>query len=122
MQNYILLFITLISTVSWQLVLKLWQNTLYFPKELSFSEILIFIEKSIFNIYFLISVLLTFIWAITWILVIQKMKLSIAYPSMSLSYVLVFLASYYIFKENISLYQILWLFFIIIWVSFISIK
>jgi len=115
MQNYILLFITLISTVSWQLVLKLWQNTLYFPKELSFSEILIFIEKSIFNIYFLISVLLTFIWAITWILVIQKMKLSIAYPSMSLSYVLVFLASYYIFKENISLYQILWLFFIIIW-------
>jgi len=40
-------------------------------------------------------------------MVIQKMKLSIAYPFMSLSYVLVFLASYFIFKESINIYQII---------------
>jgi len=35
------------------------------------------------------------------------MKLSVAYPFMSLSYVIVFLFSYFVFKETISIYQIL---------------
>nr|MDD3719890.1 EamA family transporter [Candidatus Gracilibacteria bacterium] len=122
MLNYILLFITLIATVGGQIILKFGQKTLYFPKNLSYNEILNFITQSIFNKFTISSVLFTSIGIITWLMIIQRMKLSIAYPFMSLSYVIVFLVSYFIFKESIFFNQIIGLFLIIIGVIFLSIK
>lgn len=122
MLNYILLFFTLIATVGGQTILKFWVKTLYFPKNFSSGEIFSFITLSLINKYTIASVLFTSIWIITWLMVIQRMKLSIAYPFMSLSYVIVFLLSYFVFKENINFYQIIGLFFIILGVIFLSYK
>lgn len=122
MLNYILLFITLIATVGGQTILKFWQKTLYLPKWFSLNEVYSFISLSLLNKYTISSVLFTSIWIITWLMVIQRMKLSVAYPFMSLSYVIVFFLSYYVFKESITIFQIIGLIFIIIGVIFLSYK
>lgn len=43
---------------------------------------------------------------ILWILALKKVELSFAYPFVSLAYVFVLIASYFIFNEPINLYRI----------------
>ena len=56
---------------------------------------------SILNIYSLISYICLISRGFLWIFIIRRMRLVFAYPVMSISYILVLLVSYFIFKEEI---------------------
>jgi multidrug transporter EmrE-like cation transporter len=55
-----------------------------------------------------------------WLLTLKKMNLSVAYPMVSLSYVIVAVASYYLFNEPLSGMKWAGLAFVLVGVCFIS--
>ena len=55
------------------------------------------------NGYVLLSILFFAISAITWIITLTKLDLSLAYPAVSTSYIIIAIASYYFFQEAIPL-------------------
>ncbi len=63
-------------------------------------------------------ILSTFIW----VNILTKMKLSVAYPILSISYILTTVGAMVLFKEKFSLINFLGIFFIMMGVSLISVK
>ncbi len=61
-----------------------------------------FFLKACTNPYIIAAALLTIITGLTWLLAISKAELSHIYPFMALSYVLVALFSFLIFKEDVN--------------------
>lgn len=53
------------------------------------------------NGYVILSVFLFALGAIAWIMTLTKLDLSLAYPAVSASYIIVAIASYYLFHEAI---------------------
>ncbi len=113
---------TVFFTVSGQIVLKYGASTLYFPNAFNVKEVFNLIFNNLTNFYFLGAISAAFIASIFWSLAIQRVNLSIAYPFMSLSFISIFLASYFIFKEPISIFQILALVLIIGGVTLMGMK
>lgn len=68
----------------------------------SLSDVGPFFLKAYTNVYVISAVILTIITALTWILAVSKVELSHIYPFMALSYVLVALVSWLIFKEDVN--------------------
>ncbi|MDQ0215256.1 multidrug transporter EmrE-like cation transporter [Oikeobacillus pervagus] len=58
--------------------------------------------------------------ALVWMVVLRKVELSYAYPMVSVGYVLVFVFSYYLFGESLSMNRIIGMVFIMIGIIFIS--
>jgi drug/metabolite transporter (DMT)-like permease len=57
--------------------------------------------------------------AIFWLFVLQKFPLSVAYPALSVTYIVVLVLSYFIFKEPLTSYKIAGVVLIIVGVFFI---
>ena len=57
---------------------------------------------------------------IIWIMALKKVELSYAYPMVSLGYVFVFIASYFIFHEPINWLRIGGMLFILVGIAFIA--
>jgi multidrug transporter EmrE-like cation transporter len=58
--------------------------------------------------------------AVVWMLVLKRVELSYAYPMVSLGYVLVFIASYYLFGESLNFNRIIGLVLIMAGIFFVS--
>jgi len=74
---------------------------------LNWPEILNTIFRIFSNIWILTGILFFVSSMILWIKVISTMDLSKAYPSVSLSYIIVFIMSIFLFHESISLDKII---------------
>jgi multidrug transporter EmrE-like cation transporter len=72
------------------------------------------------NFYTICGLMIYGVSAILWIYALSKVQLSVAYPMVSIGYIIVILLSFLIFKESINLYKIIGLIGIIISVLFIS--
>ena len=103
MSNFILMTTVIFFTVLSQVILKIGQSTLYYPSEMTTSEILKMSYLNLTNPYVIGCILLTLFAGLAWIMVIQNMPLSQAYPFMSLNYVLIFIISWLFFSEPLSL-------------------
>jgi drug/metabolite transporter (DMT)-like permease len=78
------------------------------------------LEGTIFNWALILGMLLYFVNAIFFILIIKHMDLSIAQPTMSLSFVWVILLSFFYFKEILSIWTFTGMVMIIIGVIFLG--
>jgi drug/metabolite transporter (DMT)-like permease len=100
--NYILIFITIISTTAALLLLK--KGLLIVGQSpQGFFELLRFFVKAYTNIYVISAVVLTIIAAFAWIQAASKLEISYIYPFMAISYALVALFSIWLFHENVTL-------------------
>jgi len=98
---YILVFISVAAMSGAQLLLK--KGVLQvggFPQNL--SEVSHFLLQAISNIYVISAIVLTIVTALSWVLALSRAELSHIYPFMALSYVLVALFSFLIFKEDVT--------------------
>ncbi len=101
MQSYILLGVAIITTVLSQLLFK--QGMLFLGGiNFSFSNLLTLLVNVVKNPFLLFGLFFYGISFFLWLMVISKIKLSIAYPLTSLNFVLVILASYFLFGEKLS--------------------
>ena len=88
----IYIFLCILFTVYGQLILK-WRLTVIDSFPDLFFEKLIFTLHLFKDIYVLSSFIAAFFAAISWMIALQKLELSFAYPFMSLSFILVLVIS-----------------------------
>lgn len=72
------------------------------------------------NIHIFLGITTLGLGAFLWLMVLSRMDLSLAYPMMSLGYVLVTVASKYFFKEEIPMHRYLGIAIIILGIVLIS--
>ncbi|MDP3990843.1 MAG: EamA family transporter [Candidatus Nealsonbacteria bacterium] len=89
----------------------------------SFSEIFSLIWQIVQNIWILTGAFLFVISFLIWLFIISKLQLNIAYPIIIGSeVVLVSLASWFLFKEYLSFFQILGILFVVLGIFLLSSK
>ncbi len=76
--------------------------------------------NSVLNIYIILGYACLILRGLVWIFILKKIKLSLAYPFISLSYVFVLVISYYLFGEVVRINNIIGTLFIIGGLSFIG--
>ena len=75
---------------------------------------------TIVNIYIILGYTMLLLRGFIWIFILKKIKLSFAYPLMSVTFILILAISYFIFDEDITFYNLLGSCLIIGGVVFIS--
>ncbi|WP_172257006.1 EamA family transporter [Saccharibacillus deserti] len=73
-----------------------------------------FLLKVVFDPIIFSSFFSAFIASLFWMAAMTKFNISYAYPFMSLSYVLVFVFSAFLFKEPITMYKVIGLLFVVV--------
>jgi drug/metabolite transporter (DMT)-like permease len=61
-----------------------------------------FLGSAVSNYYVLLGFLLYFISAISWLIILSRVNLSIAYPMISVGYIVIVLVSKYVLHEEVT--------------------
>ncbi len=99
MKDYILLCFNVLLTVIGQILLKKGVNTVGTIS--SFRELFPKLSQIIFNPYVVGGISIYGFTTFVWLVILSRVKLSIAYPMLSLGYVMVIPFSWWLFKESI---------------------
>ena len=110
--GYFYILGTVIFAVIGQICIK-WRVMQYGSIPSGMLEKFSFVAKVIVDPYVLLGFLAAFLSSVFWIGAMSKFELSFAYPFTSLSFILIMLASYFIFNESITTYKIIGLLFIV---------
>ena len=106
-QPFLLLGISIFFTATAHLLLKK-GITLIGKLEFSFAGFISLISQIFQNIYLLSGLFFFGIASLFWLFALSKIQLNIMYPiSIGLSFSLITIASWFLFKEYLSFYQIL---------------
>ena len=105
MKDYILLFFNVLLTVVGQMLLK--KGVLTVGRINSFRELISKLTEVIFNPYVMGGISIYGFTTFVWLVILSRVKLSIAYPMLSLGYVLVIPFSWLVFKETIPIVRII---------------
>lgn len=119
MSPYLFLSGTILFTVAAQLLVK-YAVPFFGPKPTTLYEGFFYLLKAISNLYFLSGLFAALLGSFCWIFVLQKLKLSYAYPFMSLTFIFVLIFSYYLFNENIPAIRWIGVIIIILGVSLVA--
>ncbi len=99
MKDYILLIFNVLLTVIGQILLK--QGVSEVGRINSFRELFPKLTQVIFNPFVLGGISIYGFTTFVWLVILSRVKLSIAYPMLSLGYVLTIPFSWLFFKESI---------------------
>ncbi len=100
MVNVLLLFVSISLAVAGQLLMK--QGMMMFGK-FPVTQLLAKMIPMIFQPYVFLGIICFGVSSIFWLVVLSRIDLSLAYPLVSIAYIVVAIFSYYVFKENVSL-------------------
>lgn len=101
----LILLAVIISAVA-QLLLKAGMNRIGFFNFSAANAFPIFIKIST-NPFVLLGLALYVFSFVVWLLVLSRTEVSIAYPMMSMAYIINCIAAYYLFNEELSLMKVL---------------
>lgn len=100
--NHSYIFLTVIFAVASQMIIK-WQASKCVPDNMEgFFEKFFFAITMLLNPYIIISIMLTFLSGLFWIIAMTKFEISYAYPYTALGYVFVLLFSVLFFNESLN--------------------
>ncbi|GGG01071.1 transporter [Paenibacillus albidus] len=111
--GYLYILGTILFTVYGQLAMK-WRITKFGSLPDPIYDKLLFLLKLIFDPIIFSSLISAFVASLFWMAAMTKFNISYAYPFMSLSYVLVFIFSIFLFKEPVTAYKIVGLGFVVV--------
>lgn len=118
--SHFYILITILFAVSSQLIIK-WQMSNYsFDNSSSVLDKFHLAFGMLLNPFILLSIVLTFLSGLSWMIAMTKFDISYAYPYTSLGFVLILLFSYLFFNEALSIYKILGVLFIIFGIFILS--
>lgn len=104
--GYLYIFLTIAFTVYGQLVLK-WRMNMKGQLPVAFTDKIQFMMHAYLDPWVISGFVVAFMASLTWAMAMTKFQLSQAYPFMSLSYVIVFALSVFLFNEEVNLYKII---------------
>lgn len=119
MMGYLYILLTLLLTVYGQLILK-WRMDLHGALPATLKSQLHYLGKALLDPYVISSFAAAFLASLTWMAALTKFRLSYAYPFMSLSFLLVLVFSYFLFREPVTTGKIAGVVLIIIGLYFSS--
>lgn len=120
MTKYIYVLLTILLTSYGQLMIK-WRLNQHAELPDNLTTRLTTLTKFIFTDFYILSgFIAAYCASLFWMMAVKKLQLNIAYPLMSLSFVLVFIFSIFIFNERATMVQIAGLFFILLGVSLVG--
>lgn len=111
--GYFYIFGTIFFTVYGQLILKWKIDRAGSPPEAGVEK-LIFLFKLLLDPIILSGFLSAFIASLFWMAAMTKFNISYAYPFMSLSFVLVFVLSIFLFQEPVTMQKVIGLALIVL--------
>lgn len=100
--GYLYIFGTISFTVYGQLILK-WKIDQYGALPADAMDKFLFLLRLLFNPWIISGFFAAFIAALCWMAAMTKFDISYAYPFMSLSFILVFIISVFLFSEPITI-------------------
>lgn len=103
--EFLYLFGTILFTTYGQLILK-WRIAFYPSAPEPLLAKTLFLLKLFLDPLIASGFFAAFLAALCWMAAIPKFELSFAYPFMSLSFVLVFVFSAFLFHESVSVYKV----------------
>jgi len=103
--GYLYVFGTILFTVYGQIVLK-WRIDKYGSLPPEIWDKLLFLFRLLFDPFILSGLLSAFIASLFWMAAMTKFDISFAYPFMSLSFVLVFFISIFLFGEPVNVQKV----------------
>ncbi|PAV30907.1 hypothetical protein CIL05_04115 [Virgibacillus profundi] len=104
--GYFYIFGTVCFTVYGQLILK-WKIDQYGSLPDAWLDKFIFLLQLLLNPWILSGFFAAFLAALSWMAAMTKFDISYAYPFMSLSFVLVFILSAFLFGEPVSMQKVI---------------
>lgn len=113
------IFSTIFFTVYSQLIMR-WQVTSAGELPVDLKDKIFFIIRLLFNPWIISGVAATFLAGISWMLAMTKFEISYAYPFVSLNYILVLLAGFFLFNESLTLTKIVGSLIVIVGVVLIA--
>jgi multidrug transporter EmrE-like cation transporter len=111
--SYIYILGTILFTVYGQIIMK-WRISKYDSLPLDTIEKILFLTRLLFDPFILSGFCSAFIASLFWMAAMTKFEISFAYPFMSLSFVLVFIFSVFLFGETVTVYKIVGLSLIVL--------
>jgi len=117
--GFLYISLTILFTVYDQFVLK-WRMNLKGPLPENLNEKFSFMFHAYIDLWIILGFLVAFLASLTCAKAMTKFQLSQAYPIMSLSYILVFCLSVFLFNETVSFQKIIGFIFIFLGVLIIG--
>lgn len=111
---------TVLFTVYGQLIIK-WRIPKYGELPTELSDKIFFLLKLFLDPFILSGFVAAFLAALSWMAAMTKFEISFAYPFMSLSFILVFILSIFLFGESFTWGKVIGLVLIIAGI-FVSVK
>lgn len=111
--GYLYIFCTIGFTVYGQLIIK-WTMDKQGGLPEPLAEKLLFLLQLLWNPWILSGFAAAFLAALSWMAAMTKFDISYAYPFMSLSFVLVFVLSIFLFQEPVNMQKVIGFSFIVL--------
>ena len=99
--HFVYIFITIVLTVYWQLVVK-WQVSMAGAFPAFNTDKIIFLAKLLINPWIVSSMAAALLAGVAWMAALTQLQLSHAYPFMGLTFVIVLVLSATLFQEPIT--------------------
>ena len=100
--NHFYIFLSVIFAVVSQLIIK-WKMTAFDLSHMgTMSEKFLFAASMLVDPYIIVSILLTLLSGLSWMIAMTKFDISYAYPYTALGYVLILIFSAFLFQETIT--------------------
>jgi drug/metabolite transporter (DMT)-like permease len=110
---------TLLFTVYSQLIMR-WQVSAAGPLPPGLLDKVYFVTALLLNPWVMSGVLATFFAGVSWMLVMTKFEISYAFPFVSLNYIIILVAGYFLFGESFGLMKMLGTGLIVLGLLFIA--
>lgn len=105
LQQHSFIFLCIASTVTSQLLMR-WQVGLAGPLPAVTSERAAFIFNLLMTPWIWLSILLTFLGGVSWMLALTRFELSYAFPFTGASFIVMLFASAFMFSEHVTLTRV----------------
>ena len=111
--NHFYIFLSIIFAVTSQLIIKWKMSKFSFSDYETVSDKFVFASSMLLNPYIIVSLILTLLSGLSWMIAMTKFDISYAYPFTTLGFVLIFIFSVVIFQEPVTWQKLLGLLFIV---------
>lgn len=118
--NHFYIFLSIGFAVASQLIIKWKMSAFTFSTTATISDKFLFAFSMLLNPYIILSLILTLLSGLSWMIAMTKFEISYAYPFTLLGLILVTLLSVILFNESIDGYKIVGICFVITGIYVIS--
>lgn len=111
--NHLYIFLTIAFAVTSQIIIKWKMSSINMVDDMPIFDKFIFVSSMLANPFIVLSIFLTLLSGLSWMIAMTKFEISYAYPYNAVGFMLILILSNILFGESISHNKVIGLIFII---------